>query len=180
MYFKMSISLPWVITTTLSNPKEKLFFLFDAKSFNPELERNNKPYVNTSLILPMFKSEAQALEFNVHDRLFFNTNNIVIKTMKNNIANDIKCSKSIDPPMFFKDFETNKNEIISVRDVESELLKLALFNNVEFFYVDNCAHEPSTLTLNGILFDPLEYVDNDNILFMENMFIDYLNEMFLM
>ena len=168
------IPVPWIITSFDTESSTRSFFLFHAKSFNPNLEQTNKRIL-TSFILPLFKSRSEALHFNGNALKYFNTSNIVLEYVKNNTPNSIKCTRG--SKSYNKYINTDNDAILA--DSEDEMiLQLALYNNVQFFYVVDYKIEDILLTMNGILINPIEYMEDKDIELFDNLFIKYLDDMF--
>ena len=122
----MSVPVPWI---TSFDPKtsQKGFFVFNTKSFNPNLETQNQPRVVNSCIIPLFESRQNALTFDDKCLKYLNTNNIILDSLENNTHNTIKCVKDHVTPY------VDIHEAVLVDLEEQNVLQLALYNNVKFF-----------------------------------------------
>ena len=171
----MSVVLPpWIITKIDPNTSLRKFFILHVNSYNIDLEIKDKHNIIQTPLLLLFQSKHKAKSFNRYNWDTYANKNTIIDSLEHRPINTIKCDIK-------DDFLTHKNETehfeyVQVNEEEENLLKLALFDNIDFFYVDSFDITNRVLTMQGIILNSSKLIETDSdpeILY--NIHVEYLN-----
>ena len=179
-----SKDVPWLITINdKSNiaelsKRQKLYYTLNVMNVEDKSKINDKN--NKSLcVIPLFRSHqiAQKHDINVWNSLMNKT--YIYDAFKSQNSHCIYMKKLQQNSLFTIHIEDDMIEYIQLDQENDNILNLILMNNSYLYYVSDIIELNGTLTLHGILLNPLSDLESihEQELFRE-LKMDYLENMF--
>ena len=171
----MSVVLPpWIITKKDPETSLRKFFVLHVNSYNIDLEIKDKHNIIQTPMLLLFQSKHKAKQFNNYNWDIYASKNTIIDSLEHKPINTITCDIKENLPMKHIGFDAY--EYVQVNEEEDNLLQLALFDNIQFFYVDSIQITNRVLTMQGIILNSSRFIETDSdpeILY--NIYVEYFN-----
>jgi hypothetical protein len=171
----MSVVLPpWIITKKDPETFLRKFFVLHVNSYNIDLEIKDKHNIIQTPMLLLFQSKHKAKQFNRYNFDIYASKNTIIDSLEQKLINTITCDINKELPKDHIGF--NAYEYVQVNEEEDNLLQLALFDNIQFFYVDTIQIVNRVLSMQGIILNSASFIESDSDPeILNNIYVEYFN-----
>lgn len=176
--------VPWLIAINdRSNiagltKKQKLYYTLDVINVNRKSEVND---VNNEklCVIPFFKSYEAVKQLNINEWNSCMSKNYIFDAFEQSNSHCLHMQKTQSKSLFPIQIDDELIDYVQLNEVNDKILNFILMNNSYFYYVSDIIEINNTLSLHGVLLNPLaELQSNYDEEIFNGLIMKHLENMF--